>query len=272
VSALNITSSGFFLAMEPGLAESSPIMVPEITTSLMPGTILDSVRRSPKVTPAPPESFFSMAAQVASACGSIGASAVPEVTKSLIRFITDTVIWARMKFSSLSPLSFSGTLSPPFTSGSMFTSFAAWVKFSADMPAASMAAVMEPTEAPWMDWAPSSTPLSCRAFTAPGSAAPFPPPPEKVISLIGGFGQRNWARPSAPTITSTRRPSGPTWTLGVPVGVAGCAAPGGGGGPVAGRGGGWVARVARLETCTPRVRVIQASWAGVLMGCVPPLS
>src|SRR5204862_412037 len=65
-------------------------------------------------------------------------------------------------------------------------------------PAATSAAVMEPTEAPAIFLASLRTPLSWSAFTAPGSAAPLAPPPEKVISRTGGGGAMNRVRPVGP--------------------------------------------------------------------------
>ena len=65
---------------------------------------------------------------------------------------------------------------------------ATWSNSSAVQPAANIAAVIEPTEAPAIWSTVSSTPLSCRARTAPGSATPLPPPPEKVSSFTGGGG------------------------------------------------------------------------------------
>ena len=59
---------------------------------------------------------------------------------------------------------------------------------SAVIPAATSAAVIEPTDAPAIFLASFSTPLSSSARTAPGNAAPLPPPPENVISVTGGGG------------------------------------------------------------------------------------
>ena len=80
------------------------------------------------------------------------------------------------------------SLVPPVPSVMMSVepeSLATRVNSSAVMPQATSAAVIEPTEAPAMVLASFSTPLSSSAFTAPGSATPLPPPPEKVISRTG---------------------------------------------------------------------------------------
>src|SRR4051794_15245360 len=110
-------------------------------------------------------------------------------------------------------------MSPPLISGPNFVSSLIFWNASGVTPAAIIAAVIEPTDAPWICLAPFSTPLSVSAFTAPGSAAPLPPPREKVISVIGGGSRVRATRPSEVFATVTSLPPGPVQTFGSPTGA-----------------------------------------------------
>ena len=65
---------------------------------------------------------------------------------------------------------------------------------------------MEPTEAPEIFLASFRMPLSSSALSAPGSAAPFAPPPEKVISRTGGGGEVNRTPPFGLLVTTSFLP------------------------------------------------------------------
>jgi hypothetical protein len=170
----------------------------------MAGMTFDSVRISPNVGPALLLDRRSLILTTA------GSGALPDLPHSTMYSVMRlrSVSSSTSRTMSSRPLPVSGLpfqvvslffiarasrpfLVPPVPSvmASVVESASATARNSSGvMPAATSAAVIEPTDAPAIFLVSFSTPLSYSAFTAPGSAVPLPPPPEKVISptLAGG--------------------------------------------------------------------------------------
>ena len=221
VSALNTLSSGFLSLTFPGCSlglglSELPIMVPVMTASLMAGMIFERMRRSMKVAPPPPSNFLVISSRVFSIFGSI----LPLFFSLYSAICLPSADFMLLRTSSSRPLPSCpiGEMSLPLMTFSKSTlSLRSW-KSCGVMPAASMAAVMEPTEAPCISLAWASTPDCASAQTAPGRAAPLPPPPEKVTSWMGGASWVNATRPSLDLTMLTFLPSGPVQTVGGPAG------------------------------------------------------